>query len=109
MSLDSAQLTATMMRAALDALTHRTPAVRAHAEREFAKLARSFVVLQGELAAGTISHEEAMLEVQAERENAHAVLSTVDGMGQLASEKALAAGLRAVRDEVNGAVGFELV
>jgi hypothetical protein len=98
-----------MVAAARDSLGRDWSKARAFAEPQFDNLARSLVNI-GELTAqGAITAEEAAALLEVHKHTTRTVLLAVKGIGLLAAEKAVNAALGAVRDTVNGAIGFALL
>jgi hypothetical protein len=98
-----------MVAAARSSLGRDWSKVRAFAEPQLDNLARSLVNI-GELTVqGAISAEEAAALLEVHKHTTRTVLLAVKGIGLLTAESALNAALGAVRDTVNGAIGFALL
>lgn len=109
MSLDIGQLATAMLNAALGVLKRQTPEIRAYAEGEFTKIARAIATIEQRAATGQITAAEATLHLQIQRGASLAALQTVLGLGELAAEQAINAGLAVIRDTVNAALPFKLL
>jgi hypothetical protein len=102
-------LVKSMVAAARGSLGQDWSKARAFAEPELDKLARSLIDI-GRLAAdGEITAEEASALLQIHKNTTRTVMLTVQGLGLLAVENAINAALGAVKDAVNGAIGFALL
>jgi hypothetical protein len=107
--LDVDALVKSMVAAARASLGRDWTKARKFAEPQLDNLARSLVNI-GELSAGgEISGAEAAALLEIHKNTTRTVLLTVKGLGLLAAENALNAALGAVREVVNGAVGFALL
>jgi len=80
-----------------------------YAEIESRKMAETLEKVAKMLAAGKINEEQATVLVEMQTNAMRAVLLTVEGIGLIAAQNATNAAIDAVRDTVNGAVGFELL
>jgi hypothetical protein len=98
-----------MLGAAAESFKKEYPNAKGYAETEFKKIAESIVFIQGELAAGNMTPEQARLHQEIQKNASCTVLLTVAGLGALAVEAAINAALGVVRDTVNTAVGFDLL
>jgi hypothetical protein len=102
-------LAESMVAAARASLGRDWSKARAFAEPQLENLARSLVTI-GELSAqGVITAREASALLEIHKNTTRTVLLTVKGLGLLGAENAINAALGAVRDTVNGAIGFALV
>lgn len=80
-----------------------------YADTESRKLAQTLENIAGLLADGKITGEQAKILVEMQTNSMRAVFLTVEGIGVIAAQKAINAAVDAVRDTVNGAVGFDLL
>ena len=80
-----------------------------YAEAESRKMAQTLETIAKLRAAGKINQEQAEALLEMQKAAMRAVLLTVEGIGLIAAQNAINAGLGAVRDIVNGAVGFVLL
>jgi hypothetical protein len=98
-----------MVGAARGSLGRDWSKARAFAEPQFDNLARSLVNIGDLTAQGAITAEEAAALLEVHKNTTRVVLLAVKGIGLLAAENAVNAALGAVRDTVNGAIGFALL
>lgn len=80
-----------------------------YAETESRKMAQTLENIARLLADGKITREQAEILVEMQTNSMRAVFLTVEGIGVIAAQKAINAAVDAVRDTVNGAVGFKLL
>jgi hypothetical protein len=95
--------------AILNSLKSKAPDIEAYAKSEGVKMAQCLTTIMSLMAAGTISEDEAKLQLDIQKQAARAILLTVEGLGVLAVEAAINAALGAVKDVVNSALGFDLI
>lgn len=98
-----------MVAAAKGSLGKDFPKAKDFAKPELSKLAQSLLDIAELSAAGKISPQEATALLEIHRNTTRIVLLTIKGLGLIAVENAINAALGAVRDTVNGAIGFALV
>lgn len=79
------------------------------AETEAVKTAHTLANIAELYQAKKINEEQARALLDMQRHAAQAVLLTIEGIGLLAAQRAIAAGLGAVSAVVNGVIGFALV
>jgi hypothetical protein len=103
------ELVKTMLAAAQGSLDKDWPKARDYAKPELSKLARSLLDIGNLFAAGKITELEARSLLEIHKNTTKMVFLTVEGLGLLAVEKAINAALGAVKDSVNGALGFALL
>jgi len=109
MALNVKSLAAAMLGAAQGKLQEHWPEVREYAETETRKTADTLASIERLLLAGQINSKQAKALLRMQRNSAQSVLLTIEGLGLLTVESAINAALGAVRDTVNGAVGFALL
>ena len=109
MKIDVDQIAATMIGAAREAVGDRWPQLQAIAETEFRRLAASMADVGRLVAEGKIDEKRARQHAQVHQMAARSVLVTTEGLGILAAEQALTAGIRSVARIVNGALKFALL
>jgi hypothetical protein len=109
MSLDVAELTATMLQAFKDELSDKWPAIKGYAETEAQKLAENFAMIERLRLAGDITPEQARLHHEIQRNASRTVLLAVKGLSLVAVEQAINAAMNALKDSVNGALNFTLL
>ena len=109
MAIEWKDLGPAMLGAAKGVLKKKWPEVKDYAESEYKKLAETLQLIEKLTLAGTITPEEALLQLQIQRNAARTVLLTIEGLGVLAAEQAINAALNAVKPVVNGAIGFALI
>jgi predicted ATP-grasp superfamily ATP-dependent carboligase len=80
-----------------------------YAETESRKMAQTLENIARLLAEGKITRQQAEILVEMQANSMRAVFLTVEGIGVIAAQKAINAAVDAVRDTVNGAVGFSLL
>ena len=109
MALNVGQLAGAMTAAAKDSLAQSWPDIKEYAEAEATKTAQTLAMIEKLHLLGKITKTEARIHLRMQKNSAIAVLLTIEGLGILAVEKAINAAIKAVRDIVNGAVGFALI
>lgn len=82
------------------------PQIKDYAEGEGKKLANSLEQIVKLRATGQITNDECYVLLEMQKNTARAVLLALKGMALLLVEQAINAALAAVRDVVNGAIGF---
>jgi hypothetical protein len=108
-TLSAAALASTMLGAARESLGKSWKQVKDFAPGEMKKLAETLVQIGKLSALGRITPGEASVLLDMQKNTARTVLLTIQGMGLIAVEMAINAALGAVRDLVNGALGFALI
>ncbi|WP_310496414.1 hypothetical protein [Sandarakinorhabdus sp.] len=98
-----------MIGAAKGSFNRDWPVVKEFAEGELKKLAQTLVQIGRLTALGRVNHAEASVLLEMQKNTARAVMLALQGMSLLMVEQAINAALGAVRDLVNGAIGFALV
>src|SRR5262249_6983380 len=109
MAFDVKSMMGDMLHAAAGALDKKWPAAKDYAESEFQKIAQSIVAIGKLTAAGTISREEAVLQLEIQKNASRAILCTIEGLGILAVEAAINAALDVIKSTVNTALGWALL
>ena len=108
-AIDIDRLVHDMSIAAASVLKSKYPDVRSYAETEFRKIGHPIELIAREFAAGEITEEQASVLLDMQKGASRSVLLTVEGMAAVAAEQAINAAFDAVRQTVNGAVGFGLI
>lgn len=80
-----------------------------YAKNEAEKIAISIRQIGELYASGIIDAEEARLKLDIQKNTSRTMLLAVKGIGILAAEQAINAGVSVVRDTVNKALGFALL
>ena len=109
MALNVEKIGLDMFNAAFPILRKRAPTIKAFAQGEFRKIAVQLVTIEGELARGRITREQAAILVEMQKSASRAVLLSAKGLSLLVVEQALNAALDVVRKAVNTAVGIKLL
>ena len=107
--LNLGDLVKQMSSAAFKVLKDKWPSVKTFAESEFKKIAQTIVTIQKAKLAKEITKDEAKLLMEMQKNATRSVLITAEGLGVLAAEQAINAGLAVVKDAVNKAVGWTLL
>ena len=107
--LRMADILESMMGAARESLGEDWPRGRDYAKLELKKLAQSLIDITRLAATGKINRQQAQALLQIHRNTTLTVMLTVEGLGVIAVENAINAALTAVREVVNGVVGWRLV
>ncbi|TCJ12325.1 hypothetical protein EZJ19_12355 [Parasulfuritortus cantonensis] len=109
MSLNSTQLGKNILAAFKTVFAKKWPEIKEYGQAEAKKLAQTLVMIEALKAAGKINEEQARLHLEIQKNATRTVMLTLEGLGILAVEAALNAGLATIKDAVNTAVGFTLV
>ena len=109
MALNVKSLATAMLGAAKGKLQKNWPEVKEYAQTEARKTADTLASIERLVVAGQINSKQAKALLRMQRNSAQAVLLTIEGLGLLTVESAINAALGAVRETVNGAVGFALL
>jgi hypothetical protein len=109
MSIDVSALGKSIAEAVLGVLQKQAPDIRDYAEAEGVKLAQTIAQIEARYAMGKITEEHARLLLEMQKNAARTVLLTIEGLGLLAVEAAINAGLDVIKQTVNKAVGFALI
>src|SRR6185369_5364771 len=80
-----------------------------YAEMESKKLAQTLVSIEAMALTNSIKQDQAELLLDMEKHAARSVLLTIEGIGLIAAQQAIDAGLQVVAQSVNKAVGFALI
>jgi len=108
-SIKADELLSNMLQAAQKSLSAKWPQVRDLAAAEFGKYAHNLEAIRKMKRKGTISREQARLQLDIQRNSIKTVLLTEKGLGLLAVEAAINAAMDAVRETVNKAIGWGLL
>jgi hypothetical protein len=103
------QIFSGMIAAAKGVFNQKWPGIKDYAEAEFEKLARILAQIESLRLTNQISEAEASVLFEMQKNTARAVMLTLEGMSLLLVEGAINAALAAVKDSVNGALGFALL
>ncbi len=109
MGLDISKLGKDMGAAFLNSLNDKAPDIEDYAKGEGVKMAQCLATITSLVAAGTISEDEAKLQLDIQKQAARSILLTIEGLGALAVEAAINAALGVAKDAVNSALGFVLI
>ncbi len=109
MSVISDENIKSIVEAMLGVLNKGGKDLAAYAQAEAAKFAHSIEMIVSLKLAGQIDEQEATLQLNLQKAAARVVLTAVEGITILIAEQALNAGLQAVADIVNKAIGFTLI
>ncbi|OGU15939.1 MAG: hypothetical protein A2076_04645 [Geobacteraceae bacterium GWC2_53_11] len=109
MSMDIGKIGTDMGAAFLKSLKDKAPDIEAYAKSEGVKMAQCLATIESLIVAGTISEDEAKLQLDIQKQAVRAILLTIKGLGVLAVEEAINAALGVVKDVVNSTLGFDLI
>jgi hypothetical protein len=109
MALDVGSLATQMLAAALPILQKDAQSAKSFATTEFTKIAQTIVSIGGQLAAGEINQQQAVLYLNMQKNASQTVLLSLQGLGLLAVEAAINAALGVIKTAVNTAIGFALI
>lgn len=109
MALDFEVLAGAILDAVKPVLKRHWKDAKNYAETESRKLAVTLENIANLLAGGKITRVQAKILVEMQANAMRAVFLTIEGIGVIAAQKAINAAADAVRDSVNGAVGFALL
>jgi len=109
MALNTNELLEQMTKALKDNLSEHWPAIRDLATSEVKKLAQNMADIEAMKIAGTISEEQARLQLNIQKNSLKTVLLTEKGLGLLAVEAAINAALGVVSAAVNKAIGWSIL
>lgn len=109
MALNPQLMSASILDAMKGVFQNRWPEVKTYAMGESNKLAHSLVQISELRLTGQISEGECSVLLEMQKNSMRAVLLAIEGMGMIMVEMAINAALGAVRDAVNGAIGFGLL
>jgi hypothetical protein len=107
--LDAGELAGTRIDAARAEVPDQWPLLEPLAETELRLLAQSIVDLSALAGAGSIDEPLAHRLAHIHQLSARNVLVTVEGLGLIAAEQTIRAGIRAVTQTVNAAAQFALL
>ncbi len=109
MALDVGALAQSILGAMKGVLDAKWPTIKDYASDQATQLAKTLVKIEAEKIAGQITAADASVLLEMQKNAARQVFLAVEGMGELLVEQALNAGLAAVRDAVNKAIGIALL
>lgn len=109
MALNAQDLVGPMLNAIKPVLQKYWGDVRDYAETETDKMAATLANIARLKAAGAINEHQAQALLEMQRQAMQAVLLAVEGIGLIAAQNAINAALGAVKDVVNGSIGFALL
>lgn len=109
MPLDFNQIFAQMVQAASQSLGTKWSPIKDVATSEFKKLSQNIIDIESMKLAGTITEEQAQLQIQLQKNVIKTVMLTEAGLGLLAVESAINAALGVVTGVVNRAIGWQLL
>jgi hypothetical protein len=109
MKINIGSITRFMIADARQAAAGRWPAIRALAEPELRKLAKTLEDVRKLQASGAIDASRASALVAMQRDNAVKVLRSIEGIGVLTARAAVDAAAHAAGSVVNGIFGFDLI
>lgn len=104
-----ADLVKEMLAAFRGSLEEDWPKARDYAKPELTRLAQAMVDIGKLLAEGKITEAEARSLLEIHKNTTRIVFLTIEGLGLIAVENAINAALGAVKETVNGALGFVLL
>ncbi len=104
-----AEFVTAMVSAAKTSVGKDWPTIRAFARPELEQLARSMLALGRLYALGEITQGQARALFKIHRNTTQTVFLAIEGMGIIATENAINAALKAVKDSINRTVGFALL
>jgi len=105
-TISASDLVGPILAAFKGSFQERWPQIKDYAEGEGKKLAHSLEQIIQLRTTGQISDDECGILLEMQRNTTRAVLLALEGMALLLVEQAINAALGAVRDAVNGAIGF---
>jgi len=107
--IDIAELLNSMLEAVKKSLEKKWPQVRNLATSEFKKFAQNIEDIKAMKKKRSITRQQALLQLDIQKNSIKTVLLTEEGLGLLAVEAAINAALDAVRSTVNKAIGWALI
>ena len=109
MALDPNDLAAPILEAIEPVLSKYWGDVKEYAETEAQKMATTLASITKLRRADRINNQQAQALLEMQKHAMQAVLLAVEGIGLVAAQNAVNAGLAAVKDTVNRAMGFVLL
>ena len=109
MGLRVSTLVKDMLAAAKAEVEEDWPAVKIYAETEAKKLAQTLVLIEKLKASDKITKKQAGILLDMQKQTSRVVLLTIEGLTLLASEAAINAAIKSVRDTVNNTIGWRLI
>jgi|SRR6516164_4030010 hypothetical protein len=108
-SIDANELLADMLKAVKKSLENKWPQVRDLATSEFRKFAQNIEDIKKMKSKGTITLEQAKLQLEIQKNSIKTVLLTEEGLGLLAVEAAINAAIDVIKESVNKIIGWGLL
>ncbi|MFI5152558.1 MAG: hypothetical protein ACHQET_04445 [Chitinophagales bacterium] len=108
-SLDMNELLKDMLKAVKKSLEAKWPQVRDLATSEFRKFAQNIEDIKEMKSKGTITLEQARLQLDIQKNSIKTVLLTEEGLGLLAVEAAINAAIDVAKGAVNTVIGWALL
>lgn len=102
-------LGASILQAAKGVLGAKYGDIKAYLAAESEKLAITLRMIVSGVASGEVTPAEAKILLNQQKVASGAVLTAAEGMTAIAAQTAIEAGLAAVRDFINGKIGFALL
>lgn len=109
MSLDVTELGRSILEAFKGILKDSWATVKEYAKGEAKKLAQTLAQITKLYVTQQVSEAEASVLLEMHKNAARAVFLTIEGIGLITAQRAIDAGLAAVAQVVNGAIGFPLI
>jgi len=109
MAFNIDQLIGAMLAAVKPVLVKDWGEAAPYAKTEATKIAHTLANIAELRAANQINDDQAAALLDMQKQASQAVLLAIEGIGLIAAQKAINAALAAVRDVVNGALGFSLL
>jgi hypothetical protein len=109
MTLNANDLVGPMLSAINPVLSKYWGDVKDYAETESEKMASTLAKIAELKASNQIDEQQAEALLDMQKHAMQAVLLTVEGIGLIAAQNAINAGLGAIKDVVNKAIGFPLL
>jgi len=107
--IEIAELLNSMLEGVKKSLEKKWPRVRDLATSEFKKFAQNIEDIKAMKKKRSITRQQALLQLDIQKNSIKTVLLTEEGLGLLAVEAAINAALDAVRSTVNKAIGWALI
>ncbi len=107
--LDLGKLAQSMTDAAKGSLGEDWPAAKRFVESEAKKFAQNLADIARQKAAGEIEEEDAQYLIEMHKRSMKMVLTAGQGISLIMAERAINAALGAIRNAVNGVIGWKLL
>ena len=108
-SIDANELLTEMLKAVKKSLEDKWPQVRDLATSEFRKFSQNIEDIKKMKSNGTITIEQARLQLDIQKNSIKTVLLTEEGLGLLAVEAAINAAIDVIKEAVNKIIGWALL